>query len=621
MAVSDGHYVALEADIRDLKRSLAQAGVLVDQRTKQMGQRIDGFTSKLALMGKALAVAFAVDFAAKIGAAFAKAASDAEETNAKFRAVFKEQSDEIDRWAREQATAFGRSQTAIKDFLAGLQDTFVPLGFARKSAAELSKGLTQLSFDLGSFYNQAESEVIGRLTSALVGNHEAVRNYGIIITEAALNQELMNMGLKLGVRQATEQHKALARLSIIMRSTSDAHGNAARESEGYANQVKVLEGRWQDFKETIGRAVLPVALQLVKGLQENLAAVKTYGSYLVRVFKPILTLVGDGFDYVKNKLYEMLPAWAKIGQADIDGMLERSVDAIERTLTPMKRWAESAAGLRKTFAAMTDEERAAAKAADERAKKSKDAYEKLLADIRKMFAGLKTGSRQSASEIAAMERRIARLRERMTDPAAWSPKIKITVEGAEHLQAVENKVKTIHKIGDAFGSAFENAIVSAATGGKLSMKDMAKSILGDLTRILTRALIIAPILRSLGMGGNTGTQASSNNNTGIFDRLGTIIANNLPKFHDGLKPREFPAILEQGEAVLSRKEVGSLARGGSMGAQPVQITNNYNIDAKNSDAGVTQRIINGIAEMERQRPGAVQQSSRHQRRFPTRRAA
>jgi hypothetical protein len=86
-----------------------------------------------------------------------------------------------------------------------------------------------------------------------VGNHEAVRKYGIVITEASLKQEMLNMGLERTMQTATTQEKVMARLNIIMDSTTDAQGDAARTADSYANQMRALKGNISDVMAEAGQ--------------------------------------------------------------------------------------------------------------------------------------------------------------------------------------------------------------------------------------------------------------------------------------------------------------------------------------------------------------------------------
>lgn len=234
----------LEAAARPASRSLQ----VVDRSAMAARSTIAAYTRTIAAL-------YAAQRGIRGVLQLAEAAGDAEELRSKFNAVFRELATETRSWAANTAAAVARSKLDLESYLATLQDTFVPLGFGRQQAADLSKTLAQLAIDVASFNNSADDETLDAFTSAIVGNHEAVRRFGIVITEARLKQELMTMGLKDGGKNATEQAKALARLNIIQKSTADAQGDAQRTAGSYTNRVKELAGAWKDFRAELGRFI------------------------------------------------------------------------------------------------------------------------------------------------------------------------------------------------------------------------------------------------------------------------------------------------------------------------------------------------------------------------------
>jgi hypothetical protein len=172
-------------------------------------------------------------------------ASAAKEAGSKFDVVFGAGARQAEADLAAMAGTVQRSKYELKEMAASVQDVFVPLGFAREEAQKLSLTLTQLAVDVGSFNNVADGEAMAAFQSALVGNHEAVRRFGIVISEATLSQELMNMGIEKGVQGATELEKVQARLNLLFRMTGDAQGDAARERRWDAH-VSVTDARWDD---------------------------------------------------------------------------------------------------------------------------------------------------------------------------------------------------------------------------------------------------------------------------------------------------------------------------------------------------------------------------------------
>lgn len=234
----------------------------VSKGLRNVSNQFKNLSNGLKSTGQALTLGVTAPLAL-LGREFVKTASDAEETQAKFSAVFKELTGDAEDFVQATADRIGRSTNDLRKFMGTLQDTFVPLGFAREEGLEFSKALTQLTLDLASFNNMAEAEVMQGLQSAIVGNHETMRKFGVIINQTNLNQELLNMGVKDGIKNATEAQKAQARLNIIMAGTADAQGDAERTAGSFANQTRRLQGVFEELAVELGNIIMPVIQKII----------------------------------------------------------------------------------------------------------------------------------------------------------------------------------------------------------------------------------------------------------------------------------------------------------------------------------------------------------------------
>ncbi len=221
-------YVRVTAEVRDFQQGMSA-----------VQKRFRAVAGTLGRIAKRAGIAIAIGLAAGI-ALGVREASRAEEIGSKFDAVFKHVTDSTRKWAREFSESVGRNRFDVEEWLSTFQDTFVPLGFARRKAAEFSKTLAKLTVDLASFNDKAEPEVLRDLQSALVGNHETVRKYGVIISEATLKQEILNSGMAKTTGEITAQMKVRARLQLIIKGTTDAQGDAIRTAGSTANQFRAL---------------------------------------------------------------------------------------------------------------------------------------------------------------------------------------------------------------------------------------------------------------------------------------------------------------------------------------------------------------------------------------------
>lgn len=142
-------------------------------------------------------------------------------------------------------------------------------GLARQQAYDLSEGLTELSYDLSSLYNEDVSESILRLQSALSGEIEPIRRLGISISQATLQEYALAHGIDESVISMTEQEKALLRSLVLMEGAGriGAIGDFAKTLESPANALRVLRQQITQLGRTIGTALLPIIIQIIPWVQ------------------------------------------------------------------------------------------------------------------------------------------------------------------------------------------------------------------------------------------------------------------------------------------------------------------------------------------------------------------
>ncbi len=222
--------------------------------------------SLAASLGGAALAAAAFSAASQFVGDSVKEAGDAAEQASKFNVVFGDSAGKASQEISEFADSAGRSKYELTAMASSVQDTFVPLGFAREKAAGLSVELVKLATDVASFNNSSDTEVMQNFQSALVGQGEAVRKYGIIITETTLGQELMNMGIAGGAKAASEQEKVQARLNLLYKGTTDAQGDAARTADSYVNTQKALAAATKSLQVAFGKELTPALAEATRGL-------------------------------------------------------------------------------------------------------------------------------------------------------------------------------------------------------------------------------------------------------------------------------------------------------------------------------------------------------------------
>lgn len=301
--------VRVEADLSDVNRKLNQ----LDKRLNDTERKGGASLAKLGKVFKVALAAVAVRELGQAGMAAVNFVGDIQEMQAKSDVVFGEFVGGVRSSLGEFADQVGRSAFELEGMAATIQDTFVPMGFARGEAAELSVQMTKLATDVASFNNAADAEVMRAFQSAIVGNHETVRQFGIVMTQATLQQELYAMGIDKSITKATEQEKIQARLNIIMKGTADAHGDAERTQDSFQNQMKRLNAEIQNLMYAAFSPMMEDLADLVGFFADATAAAADFfdtisGAKAADELREKLSTLAGAQEHLANKQEELRKA-------------------------------------------------------------------------------------------------------------------------------------------------------------------------------------------------------------------------------------------------------------------------------------------------------------------------
>ena len=155
------------------------------------------------------------------------------------------------------------------------QGLFMTLGTSFGIAADranlMSEQLTQLGYDLSSFYNISVEEAMQKLKSGFSGELEPLRNLGYDLSQAKLEAIALSLGIDKAVSSMTQAEKAELRYYAILTQVEQAHGDMADTLTAPANQLRILEAQVTQAARAFGNmfipilnAVLPVAIAVVK---------------------------------------------------------------------------------------------------------------------------------------------------------------------------------------------------------------------------------------------------------------------------------------------------------------------------------------------------------------------
>jgi len=258
----------------------------MDDNVRKVERNMSTSFSSMAKAGAVFAAGFGavkLAFGAVSGAADGlfnsiQKASDMGETVSKTNVIFEENAKEIQTWASTAATSLGQSKQQAMDAAAGFATFGKSAGLSGQELVKFSTDLTDLSADVASFNNATPEEAILAIGSALRGEAEPMRRFGVLLDDASLRTQALKMGLIETTKEAlTPQQKVLAAHALIMEQTSTAQGDFARTSEGLANQQRILAAQISDASASLGQMFLPIVTEVVSALnQEGIPALMNF---------------------------------------------------------------------------------------------------------------------------------------------------------------------------------------------------------------------------------------------------------------------------------------------------------------------------------------------------------
>lgn len=227
---------------------------------------------------------------------------------------------EASTFINKMETLLGIDPTEAMNNMATIQGLTTSFGMASDKAYVLSKNLTQLGYDLASLKNIPVAESFTKIQAAISGELEPIRRLGVDISNARLQQELLNLGYSQSVSTLSQADKAVLRYIAIMKQTTDAQGDFARTLSSPANMIRILQAQLNSLARSVGsllypalKSILPpliAAVELVKELITGIASLMG-----VKVEFPDFSSASDAVGGVTDALDNTTKATGKAAKA------------------------------------------------------------------------------------------------------------------------------------------------------------------------------------------------------------------------------------------------------------------------------------------------------------------
>lgn len=157
-------------------------------------------------------------------------------------------------------------------------------GVSSEKAELMSKNLTQLGYDMASFFNTDVETAMKKLQSGMSGEIEGLKAFGINLSVAALQEEAHRLGIEQKVRTMNEAQRAQIRYNLLMRKSKNIMGDMGRTLLTPANSMRILSSQLTQLRRAFGNIVSVIAVKVIPWVQAFVEVVTEAASAIADFF-------------------------------------------------------------------------------------------------------------------------------------------------------------------------------------------------------------------------------------------------------------------------------------------------------------------------------------------------
>ena len=247
---------------------------IVNQLTGASNKASKQATSIFSGMGKKIAGALSIAALAKFTKDCIEVGSNVTEVQNVVDTAFKDLAGSADEWASNAMTNFGLSELSAKKYMGVFGQMSNAMGITGQAALDMAENVTGLTGDVASFYNLSTDEAYTKLKSIWTGETETLKDLGVIMTQANLDQYALNNGFGKTTAKMTEQEKVMLQYQYVTSALSNATGDFVKTQDSWANQTRILTLRFQQLKASLGKGFIALFTPILRGFNNLLAGLQ-----------------------------------------------------------------------------------------------------------------------------------------------------------------------------------------------------------------------------------------------------------------------------------------------------------------------------------------------------------
>jgi len=251
----------LKATTEELKTK-SSAWYKLSESMDKAGEKMKAVGDKISSAGKTLSTAVTLPLLG-IGTAATKMAMDAVESENLFEVAMGAVAGDARKWSEETSKALGLNAYNVRNNMATYNAMLTSMGLTSDESLKMSEGLTQLSYDMASFYNLKPEEAFDKLKSGISGEAEPLKALGILVNDNTIKTYAYANGIAKQGEQLTEAQKVQARYGAIMEATKNAQGDLARTIDSPTNKLRIMKEQAQQIGIQFGQILIPILEKLI----------------------------------------------------------------------------------------------------------------------------------------------------------------------------------------------------------------------------------------------------------------------------------------------------------------------------------------------------------------------
>jgi len=252
---------ALKDTTQELKLKIS-AWYKLSESMEKAGEKMKAVGSKISSVGKTLSTAVTLPLVG-IGTAATKMAMDAVESENLFEVSMGAMAGDARKWSEETSKALGLNAYNVRSNMATYNAMLTSMGLTSDESLKMSEGLTQLSYDMASFYNLKPEEAFEKLKSGISGEAEPLKALGILVNDNTIKTYAYANGIAKEGEQLTEAQKVQARYGAILQATGNAQGDLARTMDSPTNKIRTMKEQATQIGIQFGMILIPILEKLI----------------------------------------------------------------------------------------------------------------------------------------------------------------------------------------------------------------------------------------------------------------------------------------------------------------------------------------------------------------------